>query len=830
MDLLGVSNVKFAIDLFKQLNKDDETGNIFVSPLSISAALAMVYLGAKGSTAAQMAKVLAFTEGQDVHSEFQILQAAINKPDTSYLLKLANRLYGEKTYNFLSDFLGSTLKYYQAELATVDFVNAADETRQQINSWTEAQTEGKIKNLLAEGTLDDLTKLVLVNAIYFKGNWDKKFKEEFTYDGQFRINQNETKPVQMMRLKAKFNNVYIHDVETRILELPYVQSELSMIILLPDMKDDSNELEKLQSQLAFDKLMDWTNPEMMDNVEVNVVLPKFKLEEQYDLKSTLTHMGMVDAFSDLQANFSGMTGKNDLVLSKVVHKSFVEVNEEGTEAAAATAPIFKLRCAMRTVDFVADHPFLFFIRHNKSRNILFFGRLSSPLEEEDKILKVKGNPRLSQEENGFNISGQNGNGENNGFAPSGRKKGWILNDKADKHRRLHPGLCVQLKRKFKTMENLSKANCHFTLDLFRKLSETNQAGNIFFSPFSISNALAMVYLGSKNNTASQMAKALHFDQVGDLHSGFQKMQLDINRAGVSYLLKVANRLYGEKTYNFLEEFCNSSMKFYGADLSAVDFLTAADETRQEINKWVEAQTEGKIQDLLAQGSVHSLTRLVLVNAIYFKGSWAEKFDEHFTEEMPFRLNKTESKPVQMMYQKKKFLIHYVPEIKTKVLELPYVDKDISMIILLPDDIVDDSTGLKQLEQVLTLEKLQEWTLQEHMRHMDVHVRLPKFKLEDNYELNSPLSSLGMLDLFDGSKADLSGMSGARDLYVSKVVHKSFVEVNEEGTEAAAATAGIIAFCMLMEEEEMFTADHPFLFYIRHNKTNSILFFGRYSSP
>uniref|UniRef100_UPI00398F5C28 leukocyte elastase inhibitor-like n=1 Tax=Pristiophorus japonicus TaxID=55135 RepID=UPI00398F5C28 len=379
------------------------------------------------------------------------------------------------------------------------------------------------------------------------------------------------------------------------------------------------------------------------------------------------------------------------------------------------------------------------------------------------------------------------------------------------------------------MGDLSKANCHFTLDLFRKLVEKNQAGNIFFSPFSISSALAMVYLGAKNNTASQMAKALHFDQVGDLHSGFQKMQSDINRADVSYLLKVANRLYGEKTYNFLEEFCTSSMEYYRAGMSGVDFRTAADETRQVINKWVEAQTEGKIQNLLAPGLVSSATTLVLVNAIYFKGSWAEKFNEQFTKEMPFRLNKNESKPVKMMYQKEKFHIRHIPEVKIQVLELPYVDKELSMIILLPDDIMDNSTGLQKLEQELTLEKLQEWTLQNRMRKMDVQVRLPKFKLEDDYELNSPLSSLGMRDLFNVSKADLSGMSEARDLFVSKVIHKSFVEVNEEGTEAAAATAVIATFCML-KQEAMFTADHPFLFFIRHNKTNSILFFGRYTSP
>ncbi|NP_001279104.1 leukocyte elastase inhibitor-like [Callorhinchus milii] len=378
MDPLGVANTNFALELFKELTKADQSGNVFVSPLSISAALAMLYLGAKGETAAQMAKVLHFDKAQDIHSAFQKLNTDIHKADTQYLLKLANRLFGETTYGYLPDFLASTLKFYQAELAAVDFRNKPEEVRQQINAWAEAQTEGKIKDLLAPNIVDSFTRLVLVNAIYFKGNWERKFNAESTHERPFKISKNETKPVQMMRQKAKFNNTYIREVETRILELPYVQKELSMIIMLPDLKDDASGLEKLQNGLTFDKLLDWTDPDKMENDEIVVMLPKFKMENTYDFTSTLGGMGMVDAFDSLKANFSGMTEKNDLVLSKVVHKTFVEVNEEGTEAAAATAAIMMLRCAMIRMEFVADHPFLFFIRHNKTRNILFFGRFSSP--------------------------------------------------------------------------------------------------------------------------------------------------------------------------------------------------------------------------------------------------------------------------------------------------------------------------------------------------------------------------------------------------------------------------------------------------------------------
>ncbi|KAF7246043.1 Leukocyte elastase inhibitor [Varanus komodoensis] len=390
--------------------------------------------------------------------------------------------------------------------------------------------------------------------------------------------------------------------------------------------------------------------------------------------------------------------------------------------------------------------------------------------------------------------------------------------------------CVELSFQNFTMDKLALANTHFGLDLFQQLNTAKPTGNIFFSPFSISTALSMVYLGTKGNTAKQLSKTFHFDAVEDLHSKFQALSAEINRSDAPYILKLANRLYGEKTYSFLQDFLTNTKKLYGAESSTVDFQNASNSVRKQINEWVNKQTEGKIQELLSEGSVNELTKLVLVNAIYFKGSWEEKFPEEDTQELPFRLNKKEKKNVKMMFMKKKFPLGYIPECKCHVLELPYKGKEVSMIILLPEDIEDDSTGLEQLEKQLTLGKLQEWTLPEKMySSSDVYVHLPKFKLEESYNLKSDLAALGLLDVFDEGKADLSGMSGARDLHMSQIVHKSFIEVNEEGTEAAAATAGIAMFCSMPIEEE-FNADHPFLFFIRHNPTKSILFLGRFASP
>ncbi|XP_042560394.1 leukocyte elastase inhibitor-like [Clupea harengus] len=381
MEALAAANANFSLELFKkitEITKAKNTGNVFYSPLSISSALAMVSLGAKGNTEVQMHETLNLNKVEgDVHVAFNKLLAELNKEGAPYALILANRLYGEKTYKFVEKFLADTKTLYLAELEEVDFISNAEAARVKINKWVEKKTQETIKDLLAEGILDTYTRLVLVNALYFKGDWEKKFNIVKTTEVQFKINKNESKPVQMMHQTATFSLTYVPDVDCQILELPYKGKDMSMLVMLPkNMEDNATGLEKLEQKLTYDKLVEWTRPDMMHTVEVQVGLPRFKLEETYDLEEILVSMGMVDTFSP-QCDFSGMSCDN-LVLSKVVHKSFVEVNEEGTVAGAATA-IVSRNSAMRPREtFMADHPFLFFIRHNPTQSILFYGRYSSP--------------------------------------------------------------------------------------------------------------------------------------------------------------------------------------------------------------------------------------------------------------------------------------------------------------------------------------------------------------------------------------------------------------------------------------------------------------------
>uniref|UniRef100_A0A8C0KVS2 Serpin B4-like n=1 Tax=Canis lupus dingo TaxID=286419 RepID=A0A8C0KVS2_CANLU len=367
MNSLSAANTRFAFDLFQQFKTSKKGDNIFFSPLSISSALAMTYLGAKENTALEIGKLWGGGM-ENVHHQFQKLLTELKKPTDAYELNMANKFYGEKKYQFLQSSFRDH-KFYLASVESVDFNNAAEESRKKINSWVEK----KIKDMFPKDSLNH-TILVLVNAVYFKGQWDTKFDTKNTVEKEFWLDKDTSKPVQMMRQSNVFNFTSLEDLQAKILEIPYKGKDLSMMLLLPHEVDG---LQKLEDQLTAEKLIEWTSSQNMSNGQVDLYLPRFKVEESYELKATLKALGMVDAFNTKSANFSGMTGRQDLVVSKVRHKSFVEVTEEGTEAAASTdveviaksAPIYPFHC---------DHPFLFFIKHNKTNSILFLGRVSSP--------------------------------------------------------------------------------------------------------------------------------------------------------------------------------------------------------------------------------------------------------------------------------------------------------------------------------------------------------------------------------------------------------------------------------------------------------------------
>jgi serpin B len=365
-------------------------------------------------------------------------------------------------------------------------------------------------------------------------------------------------------------------------------------------------------------------------------------------------------------------------------------------------------------------------------------------------------------------------------------------------------------------------NTAFTFDIYPQLQAE---GNLFFSPYSISSALAMTYAGARGNTAAQMSQVLHFapDQT-QFHPAFGDLQASVNatQAKGDIALNVANRLWVQNSYPFRESFLDVVQRYYQAEPKSVDFITDHEDARQQINAWVEEQTNDKIQELIQPGILNELTRLVLVNAIYFNGDWAAPFDVSATINAPFWVTPDESVEVPMMSQSG--LFKYMENDTLQVLELPYKGNEVSMIVLLPRD------GLAALES--SLEQLNDWLSDLQEQKIDVH--MPRFKMITGFELSDTLERMGMPDAFDPDTADLSGMAelppGVK-LVIDKVIHKAFVEVNEVGTEAAGTTAVVVMeVTSINVGQPIFRADHPFLFLIRHNPTGSILFFGRVENP
>jgi len=389
----------------------------------------------------------------------------------------------------------------------------------------------------------------------------------------------------------------------------------------------------------------------------------------------------------------------------------------------------------------------------------------------------------------------------------------------------------------------------FATDLYARLAAQSK-DNLFFSPTSIETALAMTYAGARGDTAAQMAKTLHYENdAAKVNASFAKLLRTLNnprevvvarfdKSGKmettkqpAYQLFVANALWGQQGYPFESDFINLVQKNYGGGLNNVDFKNCREEARKTINDWVATQTRDKIKNLIAPSALSSFSRLVLTNAIYFKSVWEDPFPKDLTKDGSFHLSSGKSVKVPLMHQTREG--GYGENDTMQWLELPYAGNALSMVVLLPKNV----DGLAAMEKNLTAENISQW-LKTMSREL-VEVTFPKFTFTSSCELGDHLAAMGMPDAFNPGKADFLGIAkpettGEPPLFISRVIHKAFIAVNEEETEAAAATAVIMdagaAPGWEPPKPKVFKADHPFIFLIRHNATGEILFLGRVVNP
>lgn len=396
--------------------------------------------------------------------------------------------------------------------------------------------------------------------------------------------------------------------------------------------------------------------------------------------------------------------------------------------------------------------------------------------------------------------------------------------KSDIERQLSPAVAQS------DLSNLVAGNNAFALDMYKALD--GEEGNLFFSPYSISVALAMTYAGARGATEQQMADVLHFLlDTENLHSAFNALDLVLtedtdappDEMGDPFILNIANSLWGQSGYPFLQDFLDTLAENYGAGMRLLDFVTASEPARITINDWVSDNTEQRIKDLIPEGAITDLTRLVLANAIYFKASWLHQFNENLTRDEVFHMLDGSEVMVPMMSLPDPEQFGYVDGDGYQAVEMPYVGGKAAMTLILPDE-----GAFADFEAGLSAELIVE--IIAGLEHKSVELRLPKFSYEQAIGLNSVLAQMGMQDAFDPNVADFSGMDGTKLLYITDVFHKAFVAVDEKGTEAAAATAVIVGIESMPQIDVELTVDRPFIFLIRDTENGQILFTGRVLNP
>ncbi len=374
------NNNQFAFDLYKYLESEED--NLFISPFSVSVALAMTYEGAKNKTKKEMAAVMHFPdEKTQLHKDFagimQKVSASRNKD--SYTFVTANSLWAQNDFKFFHTFFKTIESNYKAPVELVDYKNAEnrEKARLNINSWTEKKTNKKIKNLLQESDLDKDTKLVLVNAVYFLAEWKIKFEEKNNYEDKFYGVGKETKT---MFMRKKYRTKYFEDDKTQVIEIPYIDEKASMVVFLPKKKKGLKALQDNFTNKYYEEIVSKLKYE-----KTEITFPKFKIESRYDLVKVLSDAGIKQAFTN-KADFTDMICKKEIKIDKIIHQTFINVNESGTEAAAATAVVMKRITSTspeNTKKFKADHPFIYIIKDNKTASILFIGQMTNAKNNRD---------------------------------------------------------------------------------------------------------------------------------------------------------------------------------------------------------------------------------------------------------------------------------------------------------------------------------------------------------------------------------------------------------------------------------------------------------------
>ncbi|XP_050535095.1 serpin B10-like [Daktulosphaira vitifoliae] len=721
LEVLRLANHDFSSILYSKLNNNNE--NLFYSSLSIHVVMLMAGMGAATQTFNEIFDTIQLPKNKSLIKSYGELLSNVDQKND--VLKLASGIFIEKSFNLKKSYLTTVTKNLNSSVNDLDFINHPDDQRNFINQWVENKTDGKIKELFDPDSIDSKTVLVLTSALHFKSNWKYEFNIPTTEP--FNISPQKNLLVSMMNLNE--NLKYYHDQSLKFaaLELPYENHKFKMIVLLPDAKDG---LANLELNLSKIKLAELLNKLKLYNVDVK--LPRFKIEQTIDLKTVLSEIGCSTMFTP-NADFSEISDI-PLKISKAVHKAYIDINEKGTEAAASTGFTFVPESIIisetkEKVEFYADHPFIFTIWSNKN-DVLFMGRVIKPSHS---------------------------------------------------------------------------------------LNTNNE--NLFYSPLSIHVVLLMAGIGATSKTSDEIFDTIHLPRNKSLIEAYDYLLNDIGRYRNS--ANLVTGMFVEKTFKIKSSYAEKIKKHLKSTVENLDFNKKSNDQRNYINEWIKNKTNGKINNLFPADSINESTVMVLTSALHFKCLWNKKFSA--TNDEPF-YSVGQNVIVKMMYQQAPYNYYHDKKLKFAALDMPYRNFYFKMLILLPDA----KDGLSNLEN--NLSKINFIKLYKNMTKHDVDFKFPKFKIEQEIDLNHVLNKLGCSTMFTPS-ADFSGITDV-PIFANKAFHKAFIDVDEKGTEAAAASRiecleGSAMPTILPKAQ--FHVDHPFIFAILTEK-NDILFLGNLKKP
>ncbi|XP_011505093.1 PREDICTED: LOW QUALITY PROTEIN: uncharacterized protein LOC105367929 [Ceratosolen solmsi marchali] len=768
-------------------------GNVLVSPISLKLSLILLYEGAQDTTAKELAAAMNLPALRfPTRDKFSKLLLSLQERNPEYELDIGTSIYMDKSILARQRYASIVKSFYNVDIINTNFSDTPLSAKM-INNFVNNVTKGHISSLISNDAVLDDNLMFIVSALYFQGSWHRQpFSIENTIIGSFLMSALQT---PFMQTNHRFYFAYIAELDSKILRLPYAGHKYAMYIILPRLPGQVDDVLQRITPSSVNSYA-W----IMQEVPVDILIPKFKFDFTSHLENTLRQLGIRDIFEDTATLIGILHSKSTsrrLVVTDIVQKAGIEVNERGTTAYTATE--IEIGNKINGETFYANHPFLFYIEDEISGTILYMGVVNNPQEETGMVEATE---------------------------PRGAPKSFAQmppNFKEQAAESPVPGYMDAHADVARVGIGINDRQNYFNIELLQKLAQI-QRGNVIVGTGSVKTALMILAEAAAGQTREQFESTLRLSSNPDEQRSIFGYTIDPYKDATNNIeLKNAIKLWLATDVRLLKNYSDILHYFYKGEIQSVNFNNIG-ETIKIINEWAAQQTHGHINSIIDEGFFSTNTRIILTTAVYFKGVWLQAFDKTATSLRCFHVAAVGCKKVPLMENIAEYKYAYVPSIDAQVVQIPYKANEASMLILLP--MHNGERALDDLTRNLAFTPIS--AILASLYDTELLLQIPRFSIINKVDLRESLEQLGIRDLFQ-KNANLTMAFPANTVKVNAVIHNARIDVNEEGTVASAIT-GVSVIPLMGSTTMTFRADKPFIFFLLDNQTNNILFAGRFTQP